>query len=80
MTEREYNEVASIYETTFGEPLVADADWVTTFFDAAESAVTGSGAFGPDQPDEEHHEIIERTVVTIGVLTHGVAAWEGARS
>lgn len=77
-----YNDVAEVYASTYGEPLVADWNWIEPIFNACEMAV----AVGADLTSEEfvagaqRDEVVKRTAAVIATITHGVQGSETART
>jgi hypothetical protein len=76
-----YNDVAEVYASTYGEPLVADWNWIEPLFNACEMAV----AVGADLTHDEfvggakHDEVLKRTAAVIATITHGVEGAQTAR-
>lgn len=66
-----YDEVAKVYEATYGEPLVAGPEWVEPLFDACKVAVECGGEVYADDDAAAHAEAVERTAAVIATITYG---------
>lgn len=70
MTESEYNALADAYLERIGEPLYADADWISPLWEACAAAVDADPT-RPEGFDDARAETIARTADTVAVITYG---------
>ena len=76
MTRRAFEAIAREYERAYGEPLVADEDWVGPIFDTVEAAVACDPNFEGVREEtgtDFEAEVVYRTAAVIAVITHGPA-------
>lgn len=75
-----YEKVARKYEATYGEPLVATAEYVEPLFSACELAVAASADTSYDDfvGGAGDDEVVARTAAVIAMITHGEKGAIGA--
>ena len=69
----EYEQVADAYEKLAQEPLVADALWISPFYEAARVGVLTDGSADWDEVRTDFEaEVASRTALVILALTYGL--------
>ncbi len=70
-----YDDISDAYAANYGEPLVADRDWVAPIFDMVAVAVDCDPAADSHEV-ETYQEKVERTAAVIALVTYGAAELE----